>query len=178
VPANVGYPTDSGLLAKGVAKLARTVDSLKQLGFGTRTSFRDRTRSVRRRATRSAPGSGGVTTTPRPRCSSSPASSPTSPRRPSPRLSLSPATPDGPLSRAGKAASHKAVALVGEIEQTAGLLEQIVTQTRTRIGRRDTRRLDEDRLAARPRRPADRGREGSASRSNSATKPRFATTPT
>ena len=50
VPANVAYPTDSGLLAKGVAKLARSVSLLKSLGFATRTSFRDRTRSVRRRA--------------------------------------------------------------------------------------------------------------------------------
>jgi IS5 family transposase len=50
VPANMAYPTDSGLLAKGVAKLARSVSSLKSLGFATRTSFRDRTRSVRRRA--------------------------------------------------------------------------------------------------------------------------------
>ena len=50
VPANVAYPTDSGLLAKGVTKLARSVSSLKSLGFATRTSFRDRTRSVRRRA--------------------------------------------------------------------------------------------------------------------------------
>ena len=32
VPANVAYPTDSGLLAKGVAKLARTVSSLKSDG--------------------------------------------------------------------------------------------------------------------------------------------------
>jgi IS5 family transposase len=50
VPANVAYPTDSGLLAKGVAKLSRTVSSLQSLGFASRTRFRDRTRSVRRRA--------------------------------------------------------------------------------------------------------------------------------
>ena len=50
VPANVAYPTDSGLLTKGVAKLARSVSSLKSLGFARRTSFRNRTRSVRRRA--------------------------------------------------------------------------------------------------------------------------------
>ena len=34
VPGNVAYPTDSGLLAKGVARLARSVSSLKSLGFG------------------------------------------------------------------------------------------------------------------------------------------------
>lgn len=50
VEANVAYPTDSGLLAKGVAKLARLTQQLKTAGLATRTSVRDRTRSVRRRA--------------------------------------------------------------------------------------------------------------------------------
>jgi IS5 family transposase len=50
VPANVAYPTDSGLLAKGVAKLTKTVGAIKAAGLARRTRFRDRTRSVRRRA--------------------------------------------------------------------------------------------------------------------------------
>jgi IS5 family transposase len=50
VPANVSYPTDSSLLAKGVAKLTKTVRTLQALGLARRTPFRDRTRSVRRRA--------------------------------------------------------------------------------------------------------------------------------
>src|SRR5438270_2958682 len=50
VEADVCYPTDSGLLAKGVAKLARLSAQLKAAGLATRTSARDRTRSVRRRA--------------------------------------------------------------------------------------------------------------------------------
>jgi IS5 family transposase len=50
VEANVAYPTDSGLLAKGVAKLARLSRKIKDSGLATRTSVRDRTRSVRRRA--------------------------------------------------------------------------------------------------------------------------------
>ena len=37
------------------------------------------------------------------------------------------------LGRAGKVRLRKGVALVAEIEQTAGLLEEIVAQTRTRI---------------------------------------------
>ena len=47
VEANVSYPTDSGLLARGVAKLGVTVAKLKRLGLAPRTRFRDRTRSVR-----------------------------------------------------------------------------------------------------------------------------------
>jgi IS5 family transposase len=50
VEANVAYPTDSGLLAKGVAKLAMLTRALKAAGLASRTKARDRTRSVRRRA--------------------------------------------------------------------------------------------------------------------------------
>lgn len=50
VEADVVYPTDSGLLAKGVARLAHLAAQLKAAGLATRTGARDRTRSVRRRA--------------------------------------------------------------------------------------------------------------------------------
>ena len=50
VEANVAYPTDSGLLAQGVAKLAKTVTTLRGLGVATRTRVRNRSRSMRRRA--------------------------------------------------------------------------------------------------------------------------------
>ena len=49
VEANVAYPTDSGLLAKGVTKLARLTRQVHAAGLATRTKARDRTRSVRRR---------------------------------------------------------------------------------------------------------------------------------
>jgi IS5 family transposase len=50
VEADVGYPTDSGLLAKGVGAMARTVARIKALGGATRTRVRDRRRSAGRRA--------------------------------------------------------------------------------------------------------------------------------
>ena len=50
VEANVAYPTDSGLLAKGVAKLAKTRGQVEGDRLAGRTPFRDRTRSVRQRA--------------------------------------------------------------------------------------------------------------------------------
>jgi IS5 family transposase len=50
VEANVAYPTDSGLLAKGVARMAGTVRRIKDAGLASRTITRDRTRSVRSRA--------------------------------------------------------------------------------------------------------------------------------
>jgi IS5 family transposase len=50
VPADVAYPTDSGLLAKGVAKMAKSIKSLQANGLATRTKTRDRTRVMRSRA--------------------------------------------------------------------------------------------------------------------------------
>ena len=50
VPGDVGYPTDSGLMARGVARLAVLVGTLHVLGLATRTKLRDRSRSMRRRA--------------------------------------------------------------------------------------------------------------------------------
>ena len=50
VPADVGYPTDSGLLARGVARLVALVAALHMLGLANRTKLRDRSRSMRRRA--------------------------------------------------------------------------------------------------------------------------------
>lgn len=50
IEANVAYPSDSSLLAKGVARLARLGGRARALGLATRTPLRDRTRSVYRRA--------------------------------------------------------------------------------------------------------------------------------
>jgi IS5 family transposase len=50
VEADVAYPTDSGLLAKGVARMAKMVKRLKGQGLATRTKTRDRTRTVNSRA--------------------------------------------------------------------------------------------------------------------------------
>jgi transposase, IS5 family len=50
VEANVAYPTDSGLLARGVARMARTVGRIKVAGLAARTRTRDRTWAVHRRA--------------------------------------------------------------------------------------------------------------------------------
>ena len=49
IEANGAYPSDSGLLAKGVAKMAAKVARLKGHGLATRIRFADRTRSVRSR---------------------------------------------------------------------------------------------------------------------------------
>jgi transposase, IS5 family len=50
VEADVGYPTDSGLLAKAIGSMARSVVRIKAAGGATRTRVRDRRRSAGRRA--------------------------------------------------------------------------------------------------------------------------------
>ena len=50
VPANVCYPTDSGLLAKAVRRIAVTGKRIQAAGGATRTTLRDRSRAAGRRA--------------------------------------------------------------------------------------------------------------------------------
>jgi len=50
VPANVAYPTDSGLLAKAIRRIAATGRRIQAAGGATRTRVRDRSRSAGRRA--------------------------------------------------------------------------------------------------------------------------------
>jgi IS5 family transposase len=50
VPANVAYPTDSGLLAKAVRRIAATGRRIQAAGGAARTRVRDRSRSAGKRA--------------------------------------------------------------------------------------------------------------------------------
>lgn len=50
VPADVAYPTDSGLLARAVRRIAATGRRIQGAGGATRTRLRDRSRSAGRRA--------------------------------------------------------------------------------------------------------------------------------
>jgi transposase, IS5 family len=50
IAAAVAYPTDSGLLAKAIGSMARSVARIKAAGGATRTRSRDRRRSAGRRA--------------------------------------------------------------------------------------------------------------------------------
>src|SRR6266568_6377730 len=50
VPANVCYPTDSGLLAKAIRRIAATGRRIQAAGGATRTRVRDRSRAAGRRA--------------------------------------------------------------------------------------------------------------------------------
>jgi len=50
VPSNVSYPTDSGLLAKAVRRIAATQKRIQAVGGSTRTKVRDRSRAAGKRA--------------------------------------------------------------------------------------------------------------------------------
>jgi transposase, IS5 family len=50
VPADVAYPTDSGLLAKAVRRIAAGGRRVQAAGGATRTRLRDRSRSAGKRA--------------------------------------------------------------------------------------------------------------------------------
>jgi len=50
VEANVSYPTDSGLLAKAIARIACLIIAIHNAGGATRTKVRDRRRAAGRRA--------------------------------------------------------------------------------------------------------------------------------
>jgi transposase, IS5 family len=50
VPANIAYPTDSGLLAKAVRRIAATGRRIQAAGGAVRTKTRDRSRAAGRRA--------------------------------------------------------------------------------------------------------------------------------
>jgi IS5 family transposase len=50
VPANVSYPTDSGLLARAICRIAATGRRIQAAGGAKRTRLRDRNRAAGRRA--------------------------------------------------------------------------------------------------------------------------------
>jgi IS5 family transposase len=133
VPANVTYPTDSGLLAKGVAKLTKTVGAIRAAGLARRTRFRDRTRSVRRRAhqiaawlrRRSGDAKDEVLVLTGELATIAEASIK--------EAQVVAQNARRALRRAGDGATGKATALVAELERTISVLDQVVAQTRPRL---------------------------------------------
>lgn len=129
----MAYPTDSGLLAKGVAKMVATIAKLKGLGLAARTTTRDRTRSVRRRA-----HDIGAWLRRRNDDAKDEVRAITAELAVIAEVSAAEArhvatNARRSLRRAGDAASAGASALVAELERTAELVERIAAQTRLRL---------------------------------------------
>jgi transposase, IS5 family len=133
VAANVAYPTDSGLLAKGVAKLTKTVAALHALGLARRTRFRDRTRSVRRRAHQIAAWLRRRSGEAKDELLALTGELATIAEASIKDAQVVAHNAHRALRRAGEGASGKASALVAELERTISVLDQIVAQTRTRL---------------------------------------------
>ena len=134
VEADVVYPTDSGLLAKGVAKLARLSAQIKAAGLATRTSARDRTRSMRRRA-----HAIGAWLRRRRDDAKEEAKAITGEMATIATAAIADArhvalNARRGLRRKGLSASGRAAAVVSELERTATLVERVVAQTRVRLG--------------------------------------------
>lgn len=133
VEANVAYPTDSGLMAKGVARMAAMVKALQAMGLASRTKARDRTRSMRRRAhaigtwlrRRSDEAKDEVKAINAEMAVITEAALAEA-RRVAANAARS-------LRQAGAEASGKALAIVAELSETAELLERVVAQTRLRL---------------------------------------------
>jgi len=72
VPANVAYPTDSGLLGKAVRRIAVTGERIRAAGGAVRTRLRDRSRASGKRAhaiaSKRAHAPRWAARRPRPRC--------------------------------------------------------------------------------------------------------------
>ena len=133
VEGNVAYPTDSGLLAKGVAKMAKAVAALRAMGLAARTRHRDRTRSMRRRA-----HAIGAWLRRRSDDAKDEAKAITGEMATIAELAVADArhvatNAARTLRRRGAATKGKAQALVAELEATAALVERVVAQTRTRL---------------------------------------------
>jgi transposase, IS5 family len=133
VEANVAYPSDAGLLAQGVAQLTKLVGKLRTAGYASRTGFRDRTRSVRRRThaigawlrRRSDEAKDEVLAI-------------TGELVAFARASVKEAqvvaqNTRRSLRRAGIEASGRAQALVDELEETLATLEVVIAQTKVRL---------------------------------------------
>jgi transposase, IS5 family len=134
VEADVCYPTDSGLLAKGVARLARLAAQVKAAGLATRTTARDRTRSVRRRA--HAIGawlrrrSDDAKAEEAKAITGEMATIATFAIADARHVALSARRG---LRRKGMSATGRAGAMVADLERTAELVERVVAQTRVRL---------------------------------------------
>jgi transposase, IS5 family len=133
VPANVAYPTDSGLLSKGVVKMTAAIVGLRAMGLATRTTVRDRSRSMRRRAheigawlrkrTEDAKAEVYAINAEMVDIADAAVADARAVVRNARRG----------LARAGAHASGKAAALVADLERTAMLVERVAAQTRLRL---------------------------------------------
>ncbi len=133
VEANVAYPSDSSLLAKGVAKLAKATKTLQALGVATRTRTRDRTRSVRRRARAIGANLRRRTGEAKDQVKAINAEMAAIAVRAVREAQAVVRNARRALARRGEGPTTKTAMLVTELERTAARVERVAAQTRQRI---------------------------------------------
>ena len=133
VPANVGYPTDSGLLARGVIRLVALVGALHRLGLASRTTMRDRGRSMRRRAHDIGAWLRRRSDTAKEEVVAITAEMATIAQGSIAEARRVADNARRGLRRAGTDASGKAAAALDELEVLIGRLDRVVAQTRLRV---------------------------------------------
>jgi transposase, IS5 family len=133
VPANVAHPSDAGLLAKGVVRLARLTARLKAMGVARRTRFRDRTRSVSRRSHAIGAWLRRRTETAKDEVMAITAEMVTIAEAALADSAAVIRNARRKLNAAGGEASGQAHAALAELERTAATLAKVVAQTRIRV---------------------------------------------
>jgi IS5 family transposase len=134
VEANVAYPSDAGLLGKGVARLTKLVSKLKAAGYGPRSSFRDRRRSVARRSRAIAAWLRRRSDDARDEVLAITAELLGIARASVKEAQVIATNTRRSMRLAGDRASGRSKALVAELEETITVLEQVIVQTRKRLG--------------------------------------------
>ena len=133
VEANVSYPSDAGLLGKGVARISKLVAKLKAAGYGPRTAFRDRRRSVVRRARSIAAWLRRRSDDKKDEVLAITAELVTIARASVKEAQVMAENTRRSMRRAGQVVSGRATALVTELEATIAALECVIAQTRSRL---------------------------------------------
>ena len=134
VEANVCYPSDAGLLGKGVARVSKLVAKLKAAGYGPRSRFRDRRRAVARRSRAIAAWLRRRSDDARDEVLAITAELVTIARATVKEAQVIARNTRRSLRREGEGAPERSTALVGELEETLSVLEQVIAQTRGRLG--------------------------------------------
>jgi IS5 family transposase len=133
VAANVCYPTDAGLLAKAVSKLAHTVGRVQAAGGATRTPVRDRRRAARRRAHQLARSLRARTGQAKQQIAQRTAELATLAEQAAADAGRVARNARRALDRAGSQASGKLTRLLADLETTIGRTNQLIGQARIRL---------------------------------------------
>ena len=134
VAANVSYPTDSGLLARAIGRIARLVERIHTAGGATRTKVRDRRRAAGRRARSIAANLKLRSDDAKAQVRQITRELATLAETAAAEARSVAANARRKLAREGLDASCRLASLVAELEVTMARARQVVAQTRIRLG--------------------------------------------